>query len=224
MKLTKEQIQLINQKLISKGVVYEDVKLELIDHIASAVEEQIKKNDCCFEDAFQNVFDKWQLFLQPIKTSVWFFNDFKGPKIVVDKWVLLYKQHIFSMFIYSFIFGLTTTVFFLVNHQEEILITTKYFVRALFVIYITVTIIGLLFIWISKVKTIYGRLFLRGSNQVYGLPLIICLGINPLFNVSGTLAMKLFWNFLLIVLLVQCFFSLTMLFKHFKIVKKYRLI
>lgn len=224
MKLTKEQIQLINQKLISKGVVYEDVKLELLDHIASDIEQQIENRDSNFEEAFQNVFDKWRLLLQPIKTSVLFFNDFKGPKIVVDKWVLLYKRQLFSMLIYSLILGFATTVFFLVNRQEDIQTIAKYLVRALFVIYVSVTIIGLLFIWISKVKTIYGRLFLRGSNQVYGLPLIICLGINPLFDVSGTLLMKLFWNFMLAVLLVQCFSSLTMLLNHFKIVKKHKLI
>lgn len=33
MKLTNEQIAIIDQTLIDKGVVYEDIKLELIDQL-----------------------------------------------------------------------------------------------------------------------------------------------------------------------------------------------
>ncbi len=35
MKLSKEQIEQIDDKLVSKDLVYDDIKLELTDHIAS---------------------------------------------------------------------------------------------------------------------------------------------------------------------------------------------
>jgi hypothetical protein len=40
MKLTKEQIAKIEETLVLNGLVYDDIKLELIDHIALALEQK----------------------------------------------------------------------------------------------------------------------------------------------------------------------------------------
>ena len=50
MKLTAEQIAIIDQTLIDKGVVYEEIKLELLDHIVTDIELETEESN--FEVAF----------------------------------------------------------------------------------------------------------------------------------------------------------------------------
>ena len=55
MKLTKEQIQYIDDYLRQSGVVYWDVRLELLDHIATGIEEKITKETLNFDEALKAV-------------------------------------------------------------------------------------------------------------------------------------------------------------------------
>ncbi|WP_178986369.1 hypothetical protein [Winogradskyella helgolandensis] len=55
MKLTKEEIQFIDDYLIKNKVKYWDVRLELLDHIVSAVEEKITKGGMSFNEALLQV-------------------------------------------------------------------------------------------------------------------------------------------------------------------------
>ncbi|EDP96980.1 hypothetical protein U8527_01535 [Kordia algicida OT-1] len=55
MKLTQEQIQYIDDYLQRSGVTYWDVRAELLDHIASAIEEEITTNKSTFEEALKSV-------------------------------------------------------------------------------------------------------------------------------------------------------------------------
>ena len=41
MNLSKEELQFIDNYLENSGVIYMDVRLELTDHIASAIEEEL---------------------------------------------------------------------------------------------------------------------------------------------------------------------------------------
>jgi hypothetical protein len=40
MKLTNQQIETIEETLVLNGVVYDDIKLELVDHIATEIESE----------------------------------------------------------------------------------------------------------------------------------------------------------------------------------------
>lgn len=55
MKLTKEEIQYIDNYLIKSKVKYWDVRVELLDHIASAVEEKIEEEGISFNEALLEV-------------------------------------------------------------------------------------------------------------------------------------------------------------------------
>ncbi|WP_179353393.1 hypothetical protein [Winogradskyella vidalii] len=55
MNLTKEEIQFIDNYLIKNEVKYWDVRLELLDHIVSAVEEKIAKEGISFNEALLEV-------------------------------------------------------------------------------------------------------------------------------------------------------------------------
>lgn len=54
MNLTKEQIQFIDQYLKKSEVVFDDLRMELVDHTASAVAHKMLEEDIDFYDAFKN--------------------------------------------------------------------------------------------------------------------------------------------------------------------------
>ncbi|MDI1254824.1 MAG: hypothetical protein PSV16_01890 [Flavobacterium sp.] len=54
MKLTRENIQFIDHYLRKSDVFYADIRTEMIDHVASAVETKMKRDNLDFYDAFRN--------------------------------------------------------------------------------------------------------------------------------------------------------------------------
>ncbi len=70
MKLTREQIQFIDQYLLKSEVFFVDTRMELTDHIASAVEEKMQSENLDFYDAFKDymIVNKKELLKQN-KTS-----------------------------------------------------------------------------------------------------------------------------------------------------------
>jgi hypothetical protein len=58
MKLTNQQIETIEETLVLNGVVYDDIKLELIDHIATEIESEVESK--LFETVLKEVFDSWK--------------------------------------------------------------------------------------------------------------------------------------------------------------------
>jgi hypothetical protein len=84
MKLSKENIDFINVYLVKKGIKYLDVKLEMIDHIASEIEIKMELENLIFDDAFNLVIRKWQYqFVQ--RSSFWVGAIYSFPKVVLDK-------------------------------------------------------------------------------------------------------------------------------------------
>ena len=55
MELTKEQIQYIENRLENEGVKYWDIRIEMLDHIVTDVENQMQKSEK-FNIAVQNSF------------------------------------------------------------------------------------------------------------------------------------------------------------------------
>jgi cation transport ATPase len=55
MKLTKQQIQYIDDYLRKSGVIYWDVRMELLDHFVVAIEEKITKEALSFEEALKEI-------------------------------------------------------------------------------------------------------------------------------------------------------------------------
>ena len=52
-KLTTENIQFIDNYLLKSKVIYKDIRVEMVDHVASAVEERMQTNNEIFYDAFK---------------------------------------------------------------------------------------------------------------------------------------------------------------------------
>lgn len=101
MKLTAEQIVKIEENLVLNGVVYDDIKLELIDHIASDIEEIMINHGVDFNIAIINAFNKWEVQLRPTSNPLWTPFWLNGPKLFIDKWVNESKQQIFYWLLLS---------------------------------------------------------------------------------------------------------------------------
>jgi hypothetical protein len=53
MKLSKENIQFIDNYLVNSEITYYDVRIEMIDHVAAAVEQKMEAENVKFYDAFK---------------------------------------------------------------------------------------------------------------------------------------------------------------------------
>ena len=84
MKLSKQEIQFIDNYLQKHDVVFVDIRAEMIDHIAAAVEEKMTKEGIDFYDAFKSYMitnskailknnkENWSFSLSQIKTFFFF--------------------------------------------------------------------------------------------------------------------------------------------------------
>lgn len=54
MKLTNQDLQFIDNYLTNSGVFYLDIRMEMMDHVASAVEKKMQEEDLIFYDAFKD--------------------------------------------------------------------------------------------------------------------------------------------------------------------------
>jgi hypothetical protein len=85
MKLSKENIQSIDNYLKHEQVVYFDIRMEMVDHIANAVEEKMEVENLNFYDAFKSymILNKKEIMKQS-KTDAWSLFSFK----TITKFVL----------------------------------------------------------------------------------------------------------------------------------------
>ena len=67
MKLTAEQIETINLTLIATGIKFDDLKMEVLDHIALQIECEMKTKQITFLEAFNQVFNQWEADLKPTR-------------------------------------------------------------------------------------------------------------------------------------------------------------
>lgn len=67
MKLTTEQIQIIETALNDKCNFkdFDDVRIELVDHIATEIEQELETNTNSFEQAFVRVMTRWNPMILP---------------------------------------------------------------------------------------------------------------------------------------------------------------
>lgn len=180
LKLTNQQIDTINETLVLNGLVYDDIKLELVDHIASEIELAMDRKEVLFEEALKTAFSNWQGQLQP-STSFWIWSE-SVPKIIILKSLKMVK-HILLM---SFALGILTagavTFIFKFNPQQEILLALNNMLQAVSALGISLIIYLRFKLWQSKHKSTYSFLFNRnGFIQVITLIMLA----TGLFNFRG---------------------------------------
>ncbi len=99
-KLTTEQIQCIEERLLKKyNLKYTEIRNEILDHIACEVEELMQKGEL-FEEAFILTFREWNAKLISEKKGV-----YKGiPQLIVKQLDKEYKKVEFQSMLLSMFF------------------------------------------------------------------------------------------------------------------------
>jgi len=104
MHLTTDQLKRIEEKLYTDyDFYYDDAKHEVIDHIASEIEEEMKS--ISFETAFDNVFAKWHNKLQETEWSgMHLYGKIKLPLFYKNQLMRTFRNDLFLWIGLSFLF------------------------------------------------------------------------------------------------------------------------
>ena len=226
MKLTNQQIAQIEETLVLNGLVYDDVKLELLDHIASEIEQAMDDKEKQFADAYKSVFEKWKSELQISSSYAWLGAFFEAPRFVVDKLVSYSKKQILIVLFLSAVFAMSLSIlgyFIGIELFSNILRTT---LTGLFYVMVGSTIISLFLIWRSSFKTTFGRLFLYRGWVVFVFFLMSSVDNEPLkhFDSNHTFTENFISCLLYGCLFFYSYCQISMALKHFKIVSKFKMV
>ena len=227
MKLTTEQIAKIEEALVLNGVVYEDIKLELIDHIASDIEEIMIKQEIVFEIALINAFDKWEAQLRPTSNPLWATSWLNGPKLFIDKWVKETKQQTFYWILLSVVISLLTAWLITKKKSNLLLIQLEQGYEILLIVLLVFLFTGRYFIFKSRTKTIFSYMFnvhCLGSVLILAILLFsIEFDFYSIFAINQKFIMRrLFLSvFTNIWYIVYSIYSFYFLIKHFQFERKF---
>lgn len=110
MKLTLQNIQFIDNYLKNSEVIYYDIRMEMLDHVATAVEQKMKAENLDFYDAFKSymVVNKKEILKGNKEEGLHFREPLKKFGLfVIQPFQILLAIGIFSLvYIFSNIYGL----------------------------------------------------------------------------------------------------------------------
>ena len=226
MKLTTEQIAQIEETLVLNGLVYQDVKLELLDHIASEIEERLSSEEMSFDIVFKAVFEKWEQSLEISSSGNWLGAFFKAPRVVIEKLVTYSKMQVVFILMSALVFGFVLALIVSNTQSQQTFNSLNLGLKGAYLVLVLATVLSLFFIWYSKIKTTYGRLFLYRGWLVFFFLFQFNIINEPLKNFDSN--NSFLFNFITCILLgfpfTYCFFQLMMVYEHYKIVKKLKLV
>jgi hypothetical protein len=217
MKLTTQQIEKIEETLVLNGIQYEDIKLELTDHIASEIEERISIQGLFFEIAFHEVFENWQYQMKP-SSSFWVGLIYSSPKIVMDRWKSTTKLQQFKSLFIAIIPTLALISLFKIYNNSAVI---DHVLQGLSLVFFLLIIYYRVIIWKSKRKTTFSLMFSRNSNLI--LFYMMLFAIAPLRMSEINIWCNIFGAFLVSWFMVYLFFNLQLAHKHLQFIKKLKL-
>jgi hypothetical protein len=212
MKLTTEQVEDIENILNQKGIKYDDLKFEIVDHIASEIENEMEKSDTNFVETIALVFSRWEPEFKP--TNIFFF--FKSyPKFYKDKLLKIIKIQGLSTAVLSSLFLILFYFFSDVIQSTDYLFWLKKILQISYV----VTILTLLIIKFlnSKVTTFtFYRSMLDTRFPVFFCWLFILFNNNIPKGINSQHIFVVMIGFVLIYFISTIYFGL----KHYQFVQK----
>ncbi|MEZ0007398.1 hypothetical protein ABH942_002779 [Flavobacterium sp. 28YEA47A] len=172
MKLDTNQIHIIDTVLEKLGVTYIDYKYEILDHIATEIEEKMIIHNIGFEEAFPAVLKKWQPKFKK-SSSVLFGFFWKMPEVLLNKCIRMYRKKLLLVLTAAMVLTSGFLLFssFLRNHLADFFGIATILYSMAFLL----SAIGYVKIRLSKSKTSYGFLYkqqfiacsLVASQQLY---------------------------------------------------------
>jgi len=223
MKLTTEQIQQIEEKLYADyDFYYDDTKHEVVDHIASEIEEEMKDNS--FETSFDKVFQNWHSRLQETEwNGMLMYGKIKLPMFYKKQLMSSLYKDVLMLIVASFAFPLL--LYFYKDSMEINTLNTMVFIYK-----IVVLIIAVFFNRYSLEKyengdytTVYGQIASFANNKtlaamgLFAFTMIFMQqnSIRHKENVELWLGTLVFFNaFYLMFIIKYCNY-----FRHLKMVK-----
>ena len=210
MKLTKEQITIISDYIDYCGIKEIDIKLELVDHIATQTEEAIVMDGVSFEQALRKVMANWYpLFTKEKSFHIGLFYTF--PKIVMKKIEARVKKTYIYLVISFILWTLLTFVLKLEFSINEITNSVVNFVS----IAIGIAIVSILIRINFKTKPTTYRFLVNQSSPILLLLLFIIYAFDTEMN-----SLKIYFMALVF---VQFVFMCINFKNHIKCIKKYHL-
>jgi hypothetical protein len=209
MKLTAEQINKIDIILDKLGLDFLDFKLEIKDHIACEVEEEMKLNQSDFKAALLLVLERWENKLV-LKESLFISNKRSFPKIVVDQ---LFKR--FLIYNVTLAVSILFGAIIYINYLKDFIDDSAYvnFFKWIFISSFFIFSAFKLIIYLKKIKTSYSYMF----NQNFWL--------LTLYFVFVFLWDSNFMNFISFSLLIIISpFLMYSFYKHQHFIEKYQLL
>jgi hypothetical protein len=220
MKLTASQIAQIEETLALNQVVFEDIKLELTDHIASDIEVVLSQEEIPFEEAMVIVFEKWSPQLRP-STSFWTPNNMKLPKIVLNKYKVEYKKQFIKGSLIAFFIAFSWAYLSKMIHDERVFEYLKLMLQIIFILEFILIFISKLVIWKSKTTT-FNSFFFQKQTAIPLLLFILFLamGLMPMQFVFPDFKIAIGHNFLIVCYFIWPLRPLKLAFQHFKYMLK----
>jgi len=224
MKLTTQQIAEIDETLVLNGLIYDDIKLEVTDHIASEIETKMEESNILFDDALYQVLLNWNEQMKPSLYNFWIRRkSFRGPRIVVDKCVSYYKSTFFISSLVPIPFAVISILCFHLFNQEIAIRIFRNSIRILYLLEVLLISLGWILIWNSKAKTTFSYYFKKSSYLVYVMPLAVGLGFWPNKLMEEDFAIQSIFTYFLIVMALFFVANIMLIINHLKTIEKLKL-
>lgn len=208
MRLTAEQINKIDSILEKLGLDFLDFKLEIKDHIACEVEEEMEMNQSDFNTALILILERWENKLV-LSESLFISNKRTFPKIVVDQ---LFKRFLIYniTLVVSVLLGILIYINFLKNFVKDSPYINSF--KWIFISCFFIFSVFKLIIYLKKIKTSYSYMF----NQNFWL-----LTLYFAFVFLWDSSFMNFFSFSLLIIISP--FLMYSFYKHQHFINKYQL-
>ncbi|WP_177761645.1 hypothetical protein [Flavobacterium sp. I3-2] len=222
--LTTEQLQQIENKLYNDyDFYYDDSKYEIIDHIASEIEDQMQTST--FQFAFDTVFDQWKSKLQETEwNGKYFYGEFKIPFFYKQQLTQNFRKDIFLWILASV---LVPGIFFIFKDSMELetINSTVYIYKIIvFAIAVFLNIYTLKKYENGNYTTVYGQIAAYSNKKM--LISLCALSIFFIFIPQNSIKYEESLNLWLVTLLFFSAFYFSFIikycnyFRHLKLVNK----
>ncbi|WP_405610228.1 hypothetical protein [Polaribacter sp. Asnod1-A03] len=214
MELTKEQLQKVEHYLYVKHITYIDLRMEVLDHVVTEIEEIMRKENVTFHNAFATTKQNWNPQLKET-TSMFFGLGFCAPKIVIQKAKKVYwKQYVFLLASYFLPFLLLTHFKFKIENP------TEYSSFILFKGVVVLSFMAFIYMLIFrnyKIETTYGFILKAQSLGAFTGLIVLAMFFTRLRELNG-INIGMFCSYVYMTISYFHFYE-----KHKEAIKKYKI-
>lgn len=223
MKLTTQQITTIDETLVLNGLIYDDIKLEVTDHIASEIEVKMEESTISFDDALYEVLLNWKEQMKP-SYSFWTGSKNVAPRIVIQKMVFDTRKKFYIGFLFVFTLTLLFTIVAKKHANENLIEIGRNILRGIYLLEVLLILGSKYIIWKSKIFTSYKLLFNNVNFGMLLLLLFLAIGIMPLLLQKDNIGILLASSFMASFYLFWPFYYAFLAYKHFQFESKMKVI